>query len=145
MSVNPEDLMAQPQVPIEERVKTYLGSSSVSDTGDYKPPVDHSVHRRAHSSEDLGAGVLPHRPRRSYTRPDNANYRCNEPQCGKLFQRSYNLKAHMETHDPNRPKAHICQYDGCNKEFVRRTDLVRHERSVSLCAHGLIDNNANGS
>ncbi|RMY33959.1 hypothetical protein D0865_14315 [Hortaea werneckii] len=70
------------------------------------------------------------RHKRGFTKPENASCQCD--QCGKLFQRSYNLKAHLETHDPNRPQPNPCQYPGCNKRFVRRTDLVRHEQSVHL-------------
>lgn len=69
---------------------------------------------------------------RSATTKANANYECH--QCGKLFQRSYNHKAHMETHDPERPHPNVCQTKSCGRAFVRRTDLVRHEQSVGTAA-----------
>lgn len=69
---------------------------------------------------------------RSATTKANANYECH--QCGKLFQRSYNHKAHMETHDPERPHPNVCQTKSCGRAFVRRTDLVRHEQSVHVKA-----------
>ena len=131
--VNPEDLMVQPPTSVEERIKTYLGSSSSSDIGDFKPSTERQDRRRAYSSED----ILEDRRKRGYTRPDNANCSCKT--CGKLFQRSYNLKAHMETHDPDRSHPHTCEYEGCEKRFVRRTDLLRHEQSVSLCGFVYID------
>ncbi|KAF2162521.1 hypothetical protein M409DRAFT_69100 [Zasmidium cellare ATCC 36951] len=70
------------------------------------------------------------RPKRGYT--THANSTCHCDKCGKLFQRSYNLKAHMDTHDPHREQPHACHYPGCKRRFVRRTDLIRHERSVHL-------------
>ncbi|KAF2217077.1 hypothetical protein CERZMDRAFT_32776, partial [Cercospora zeae-maydis SCOH1-5] len=59
---------------------------------------------------------------------------CQCQQCGKMFQRVYNLRAHMMTHDPQREHPYACEYRGCAKSFVRRTDLVRHEHSVHLKA-----------
>lgn len=142
LSVNPEDLVAKPEVPIEERIKAYLGSSSSSDTGDYKPSLEVLEHRRAWSCEDFRAASPEQRRRRTLTRPENANFHCG--QCDKVFQRSYNLKAHMDTHDPNRSKPHPCPHDGCSHAFHRRTDLVRHERCVS--SHALEQfGNADGS
>ncbi|OMP86328.1 Krueppel-like factor 15 [Diplodia seriata] len=69
------------------------------------------------------------RSRRATTR-ENANHKCNL--CGKLFQRSYNHNAHMDTHNPDRPKPHACPVRGCGRRFVRRTDLARHHKSVHL-------------
>ena len=126
--VNPEDLIAQPSAPVEERIKTYLGSSSSSDVGDFKPDISRPDRRRAYSSAD----ILEARRKRGYTSPENAVCSCKI--CGKLFQRSYNLKAHMETHDPDRDHPHICEYAGCGRSFVRRTDLIRHVKGVSLCS-----------
>ena len=66
--------------------------------------------------------------KRAYT--TQANMTCSCEKCGKLFQRSYNLKAHMETHDPQREHPHVCEWADCRRRFVRRTDLSRHEQSV---------------
>lgn len=68
---------------------------------------------------------------RRQTEPSRAQYRC--PRCpDKGFARQYNFKQHMLTHDDNRKKEHVCQWVGCRKEFVRKTDLNRHENSVHL-------------
>jgi DNA-directed RNA polymerase subunit RPC12/RpoP len=79
-----------------------------------------------------GSGVTTARTRlrRNPTTAENANYTCHK--CGKLFQRSYNHKTHLETHNPERKKEHTCPHRGCNKQFVRKTDLDRHEKSVHL-------------
>lgn len=80
-------------------------------------------------SEDSRVNTSTARTRsRSATTKDNANYECKL--CGKLFQRSYNHKAHMEIHDPNREYPHVCPAKGCERKFVRRTDLLRHDQSV---------------
>lgn len=81
------------------------------------------------TSTKPGVEMLEDRRKRAFTKQENANCSCK--QCGKFFQRTYNLKAHMETHDPNRSQPHSCLYSGCDKKFVRRTDLLRHEHSVS--------------
>ncbi|KZF19399.1 hypothetical protein L228DRAFT_42791 [Xylona heveae TC161] len=68
------------------------------------------------------------RKRRQLTTPAEANHECRI--CGKLFGRSYNYKAHMETHDPARVYPHPCTVKNCTKKFVRKTDLLRHQDSV---------------
>ncbi|KAI9798010.1 MAG: hypothetical protein M1835_005013 [Candelina submexicana] len=70
------------------------------------------------------------RRKRQLTTPADANHECRV--CGKLFGRSYNFKAHMETHDPARVYNHPCTMGNCGKKFVRKTDLVRHQQSVHM-------------
>ncbi|KAJ3278088.1 hypothetical protein HK104_002666 [Borealophlyctis nickersoniae] len=53
-----------------------------------------------------------------------AGYQCEVEGCGRTFSRQYNLKVHMETHDPNRTKEFQCQI--CPKSFTRAHDLKRH-------------------
>lgn len=53
-------------------------------------------------------------------------------QCGKAFGKPWNLRAHMLTHEQERPHPHVCQWEGCLSKFVRKPDLIRHEQSVSL-------------
>jgi uncharacterized Zn-finger protein len=133
--VNPGDLL---KVPIEERVKSCLGSSANSDVEDSKPPTVRPNDRRAYSSEDASLSILEFRKKRTYTKPENALCSCHI--CGKPFQRSYNLRAHLETHDPDRDHPNECEYPDCGRRFVRRTDLLRHKKSVSLPFMGCIDN-----
>lgn len=70
-------------------------------------------------------------PRKMTTRED-ANYQCKVKGCGKLFSRSYNFKAHMETHDSSRVYPFPCPLPDCSKKFVRKTDLQRHHQSVHM-------------
>ncbi|KAJ3267630.1 hypothetical protein HK104_005734 [Borealophlyctis nickersoniae] len=51
-------------------------------------------------------------------------YRCDHAGCTKTFTRRYNLKAHYETHNPNRVKRYTCTE--CSKRFSRSHDLSRH-------------------
>lgn len=80
-----------------------------------------------HSEAELQA--LLDRPRRIKTTAENARFYCHE--CGKRFQRVYNLRSHMFKHEATREKIQ-CPHTGCNKSFDRKTDLGRHERSVHL-------------
>lgn len=84
-------------------------------------------YRKAYSSDDIRR---ENRTKREYTKAEEANCSCDH--CGKLFQRSYNLRVHLDTHQRHRVQAHACMYDGCNRRFGRRTDLIRHETSVSV-------------
>ncbi|KAL4068296.1 hypothetical protein V8B97DRAFT_888053 [Scleroderma yunnanense] len=55
-------------------------------------------------------------------------YQC--PTCPRAFARAYNLKTHMATHDPNRPKPHVCPHRTCGRSFSRKHDLGRHLVSI---------------
>jgi uncharacterized Zn-finger protein len=81
--------------------------------------------------ESFGNIARTRTPRKMTTR-DEANYQCKAKGCGKLFSRSYNFKAHMETHDSSRVYPFPCPLPDCNKKFVRKTDLQRHHQSVHM-------------
>lgn len=102
------------------------------DTASYSS-LSYDGRRRSPSYRESSAAATHRtRIRRNPTTPENANFKCEV--CGKLFQRSYNHKTHMEIHDPAREFPNPCLYPHCNKKFVRRTDLVRHEKSVHVKA-----------
>lgn len=94
--------------------------------------------RRSESQERSPAGSLDQRrgPVRTRTRKlttkEDANFQCHVKGCGKLFGRSYNFKAHMETHDAGREYPFPCPLKDCTKKFVRKTDLQRHHQSVHM-------------
>lgn len=96
--------------------------------------------RRSESRERAGSGsksrnssMVPRtrQPRRLTTKED-ANFQCHVKGCEKFFGRSYNFKAHMETHDAGREYPFPCPLKDCNKKFVRKTDLQRHHQSVHM-------------
>ncbi|KAI1332185.1 hypothetical protein F5Y16DRAFT_421461 [Xylariaceae sp. FL0255] len=74
----------------------------------------------------------PKRQPRRLTSKEEANFQCEVEGCGKLFRRSYNYKAHKETHDKKREYPFVCTADDCDKKFVRKTDLQRHHQSVHM-------------
>lgn len=59
-----------------------------------------------------------------------ATYDCPIEGCNKTFNRSYNYRAHMETHSANRVYPFDCPVENCDKRFRRKTDLQRHHLSV---------------
>ena len=95
------------------------------------------------SSSSFGPGVVldrqqikaqqrSQRKQRKLTSKEEANFQCEVKGCGKLFSRSYNFKAHMETHDEKREYPFPCTVPDCTKKFVRKTDLHRHNQSVHM-------------
>ena len=127
--VNPNDLFNEPVASIEDRVRMSLAPSLPQGIGEWKPPISHLRRQRARSFDDVFEEMSKDRKKRAPTTSENAN--CSCAICGKLFRRTYNLKAHLETHNPARSKSHECLYDGCGKMFARSMDLKRHQDSVS--------------
>lgn len=74
----------------------------------------------------------PRRAPRKLTTKEEANFQCDVKGCGKFFSRSYNFKAHLETHRERRDYPFPCLIDDCAKKFVRKTDLLRHHQSVHM-------------
>lgn len=72
------------------------------------------------------------RPPRRLTTREKANFQCEVKGCGKLFKHKHNYKAHMLTHDGKRQYPFPCPIDGCNRKFIRKTDLQRHNQSVHI-------------
>ncbi len=92
-----------------------------------------SRERRASSSKSQASGGMARvRQPRKLTSKEDANFQCQVKGCEKFFGRSYNFKAHMETHDTGREYPFPCPLQDCNKKFVRKTDLQRHHQSVHM-------------
>ncbi|EME40469.1 hypothetical protein DOTSEDRAFT_74144 [Dothistroma septosporum NZE10] len=137
---NPNDVYASPPLTANKQSEWLAldAQVKVDEEQDFKPvllpqpssPQPRRTRLRRTVSEDTSVSAAEQRGKRGYTTSDNSTCCCD--QCGKLFQRSYNLKAHMDTHDPHRDQPHACQYPDCTRRFVRRTDLLRHEQSVHL-------------
>ena len=88
-----------------------------------------SQHSKARSNYSSTSVPRERARNRRHTDPANAAYRCHI--CpDKGFARRYNYNQHMLTHDVTRRKDNICPYADCGKEFVRKTDLARHDQSV---------------
>lgn len=123
----------QPQKPFG----TSLGPYGQQPSGDFKYPFDafpsfymDSLSLYENQQEPTPELQPQHQSKRRYTTPENASCCCDI--CGKLFQRANNLRTHMQTHDPNRTHPHMCEYPDCGQSFARKTDLSRHEDSVSV-------------
>ncbi|KAI1656472.1 hypothetical protein F4813DRAFT_126104 [Daldinia decipiens] len=86
----------------------------------------------SHDRRQLRVPRAARRQPRKLTTKEEANFQCEVKGCGKLFSRSYNFKAHMETHDEKREYPFPCTVPDCNKKFVRKTDLQRHNQSVHM-------------
>ncbi|WFC97621.1 hypothetical protein MYAM1_000338 [Malassezia yamatoensis] len=61
-------------------------------------------------------------------------YEC--PICHKMFERAYNRKMHITTHEAieNRLKPFFCPVESCGKRFARKHDKNRHYLGVHLRA-----------
>lgn len=61
-------------------------------------------------------------------------YEC--PTCFKVFDRAYNRKMHMTTHEAieKRLRPFKCSWPDCGKEFARKHDMNRHYLGVHLKA-----------
>ena len=53
---------------------------------------------------------------------------CDEPDCGKSFQRDYHLSRHKNDSHAN-VRNHACSYEGCDQRFATSQRLRNHEKS----------------
>lgn len=58
----------------------------------------------------------------------NKAHQCSN--CGRAFARAFNLKTHMDTHNPERVKQYVCPHSSCKRPFSRKHDLQRHRTAI---------------
>ncbi|KAH9004314.1 hypothetical protein EDB86DRAFT_2162469 [Lactarius hatsudake] len=58
----------------------------------------------------------------------NRAHQC--PNCNRAFARAFNLKTHMDTHNPERAKPFVCPHSSCKRSFSRKHDLQRHRTAI---------------
>ncbi|KXH51410.1 hypothetical protein CSIM01_13820 [Colletotrichum simmondsii] len=94
---------------VEYGVEQYYQNSP---TGEPAP-----VSRESKRADD-GKHNRPKRAPRKMTSFADAQYQCQVAGCGKLFSRSYNYKAHLDTHDDKREYPFPCPVADCNKRHM---------------------------
>ncbi|KAJ3245434.1 hypothetical protein HDU77_009451 [Chytriomyces hyalinus] len=67
-----------------------------------------------------GQGEVP--PQQHPLMNADKRFECNT--CQRTFSRLFNLKSHLQTHDPTRTKSYMCTV--CGVGFCRQQDLMRH-------------------
>lgn len=93
---------------------------------------EHTATRSEFHDERTGLRTIARtRQPRKLTTKEDANFHCHVKGCEKLFGRSYNFKAHVETH-ASHEYPFPCPLKDCDKKFVRKTDLQRHHQSVHM-------------
>ena len=123
---------SSPALHDRPRRHTYEGAGFPSAGGLSPAPSSHDGRRPSATRIQFplsGSAARSPRKRRQLTSKAEANHECEI--CHKFFERRYNYRAHMATHDPDRAHPHKCEVEWCDRKFVRKTDLMRHHQSVS--------------
>ncbi|KAI9512869.1 hypothetical protein F5148DRAFT_1160483 [Russula earlei] len=66
--------------------------------------------------------------KQTHTGPGGRAHQC--PNCNRAFARAFNLKTHLDTHNPERVKQYVCPHTGCKRPFSRKHDLQRHRTAI---------------
>ncbi|CAB4481698.1 unnamed protein product [Rhizophagus irregularis] len=107
-------------------------------------PVDNSklvpIRPRPQDDDDSGENDSTRRSKRQRTmsvseenedeNDDESEKKYNCPECGRGFNRKFNMQTHRSTHDPNRVKPFACEHPNCGSRFTRKHDLKRHINGI---------------
>lgn len=100
---------------------------SINGNSPTKPLISSPTHRPRSKNGEKVSTLPPGYIDQFIRGPDETKkYICNFKECGKVFQRKYNIRSHIQTHLCDRP--YECSFSSCHKRFVRQHDLHRHEK-----------------
>ncbi|KAF0471624.1 c2h2 transcription factor [Gigaspora margarita] len=91
------------------------------ESGEHSEPIRRSKRQRRSVSQDLDDEDVE-------DDGDDKKYNC--PDCGRGFNRKFNMQTHRTTHDPNRIKPFACDHPNCGSRFTRKHDLKRHINGI---------------
>lgn len=138
LTTSNKNLDYAPMFPLVDQSMLAAGPSSAYST----PPTFYDDSEGAWSFDSSGQEIQSsgsstraqpirtNSPQVTSTTTSETTYDCPVEGCNKTFNRSYNYRAHMETHSANRVYPFDCPIENCDKRFRRKTDLQRHHLSV---------------
>ncbi|KAH9014426.1 hypothetical protein EDB84DRAFT_1636644 [Lactarius hengduanensis] len=127
----------QPSPALLPNGRITAAEAQYDDGPDRPPPVGISPYTLATGFQgpplprQMDPPVCATSTKQSRTGPIRTKHICPYPDCGLILTsgRESNLKAHIETHNPNRKKPFVCPEKDCGHPFVRSNDFTRHMQS----------------
>ncbi|KDN53592.1 hypothetical protein K437DRAFT_260517 [Tilletiaria anomala UBC 951] len=128
-SLRPPSQLHHPQPPRPVTIaaaSVMAAAAATTGTSAAAPP------KRKSASSTTTAGRRGPYAKRGVGRGGSAKKRFACEVCHKQFDRAFNLKTHMATHDTVRDKPYLCPLTGCRKDFARKHDCQRHFRTIHV-------------